>query len=100
VLREYEEKLKIARETGKGIIVRFQEKSNYKMAVNNYDCPHCGAYHGSKKEDKWNTKGTKIGQQYETPEDIKFMCNNIGYSWTEDIKCSNCGEIYSQSNGC
>jgi hypothetical protein len=65
----YEEKLKGAKETGKGIATRFQEKANYIMAKE-WKCPHC-----SSTDEK--TKSTP----YEIPEDIKFMCENGGYSW-------------------
>ena len=100
-MKTYEEALKLARETGNGVTARFQEKPTHKMA-RGFDCPHCGAYHGSKKENKWNTQGTQIGDRYETPEDIEFMCGNedSSYSWTEDMKCSDCGEMYCRSNGC
>lgn len=102
MLRQYEEKFKIARETGKGRVVRFQEKPAYTEAVNEYDCPHCGAEFGNHPNWGRTNKGGKIvdHNNYETPSDIEFMCNHVGYSWTEDCKCGNCGEMYSQSNGC
>lgn len=100
----YEEKLNKARKTGKGIVSRFQEKPNYKMAVGEgYDCPYCGAYHGYKMNgnkccyDKPCITNKDI---YEIPNDIKFMCEHGEYSWTEDCKCANCGKMYSQNDGC
>lgn len=97
----YEEKLQEARRTGEGIATRFQEEANYKMA-NGLDCPHCGAYHGYKKDDEGKIiyEKDKVSTPYEIPSDIEWMCNNTGYSWTEDVKCASCENDYSQSNGC
>ncbi|MFR0045462.1 MAG: hypothetical protein ACLRWO_02965 [Clostridium butyricum] len=102
---EYKDKLKNARKTGEGIISRFQEKANYKMAIREgYDCPHCGAYHGYKIDDSgepiYRLDKNVSHDIYETPSNIEFMCNHTGYSWTEDCECANCGKTYSQNNGC
>lgn len=91
-MKRYEEQLKLSRKTGKGIVKRFQEKASYKYAINGFDCPHCNAKFGGGK-----VLDIDI---YETPRDIEFMCNNTGYSWTEDCKCGKCDAMYSQSNGC
>ena len=98
----YEEKLVKARETGEGIATRFQENPNFKMVKSGFNCPHCGAYHGYKKDNEGNVihEKDKASKPYEIPEDIQWMCENTGYSWTEDCKCENCGNMYSQNNGC
>ena len=101
----YEEELKKARETGKGISAVFQEKSNYKNCTEkSFDCPHCGAYHGFKLDDNkdiiFEVPKETVSKTYELPKDIEWMCNHEGYSWHEDCKCSNCNEIYTQNNGC
>lgn len=98
----YQEELIESRKTGRGISVRFQESENHLPAINNYDCPYCGAKYGEPTGWEYSNKSKKIiiSDKYETPKDIEFMCNHIGYSWTEDCKCGNCGKIYSQHNGC
>ena len=93
----YKEKIKVAEETGMVSDIKFQEKATYKMA-NGFDCPHCNAYHGNGK-DKKSIVDDK--NNYVTSIDIEFMCKHEdSYSWTEDVKCGNCGKMYSQSNGC
>lgn len=101
----YNEKLKEARETGKGIATKFQEKANYTIAIGGgFDCPFCSAYHGYKLDDNKEIISTfpskVMSMPYELPTDIEWMCQNGGYSWHEDCKCSNCNHIYTQNNGC
>lgn len=98
---KYEEQIKKARETGEGIGSQFKEKSTHEMEKNDC-CPHCGAYNGYKKDEDGKViySKEKIGGVYEIPSDIEWMCNNTGYSWTEDCKCANCDKMYSQNNGC
>lgn len=99
----YSEEIKKARETKKGIARKFQENANYKLSTKGkFDCPHCGAYHGYKINDNEPDYNSivEIMDKYEIPSDIEYMCNNAGYSWIEDCKCANCGEMYSRNNGC
>ena len=96
-MKHYEEVLKKARITGKGYIhYKFKEKATYiksgDLIKDGYRCPHCKQYDIK--------KDVEVIDKYETPEDINFMINDVGYSWTEDCKCRLCGELYSQSNGC
>lgn len=100
---EYNKKIAEARQTKKGIVIKFQEKENYKLSPKGkYDCPHCGAYHGYKMNgDKPDySNGKEVVDRYEIPSDIIFMYKHPGYSWTKDCKCANCGKMYSCNNGC
>ena len=97
----YSEKIKQARERKWGIASKFQEKENYKMS-DSFNCSHCGAYHGYKmngNEPDYSLE-KKVVDHYEIPSDIEYMSNHVEYSWTEDCKCANCGELYSCHNGC
>lgn len=87
-MMNYEEKIKQAKETGKGIATRFQEAVNFTMAKE-WKCPHCGSMDEESKS-----------KPYEIAEDIKWMCENGGYSWHEDVKCKDCRQMYTQNNGC
>ncbi|MGL4571731.1 MAG: hypothetical protein ACRCVJ_11780 [Clostridium sp.] len=100
-MMDYKEKLKETRNTGKGIALKFKENETYINAISGWDCPHCGAYMGDHPDYYDTNKGkVLIVDTYEIPNDIKYMCEKIGYSWTEDCKCGNCGKLYSQNNGC
>lgn len=100
-MKKYKKILRKARRTGKGMIEKFQEKSNFPMAVKGC-CPHCGAEFGCVWEDGKPIKpSTQSKDIYETPRNIRFMCNAPGNSsWTEDCTCGNCGGRYSQNDGC
>lgn len=98
----YNKEIKKARLTCEGINLKFQEKENHKEAIDGFDCPYCKATLGCKMNGSkiiYNSP-KEIIDKYETSIDIKNMCEVTCYSWTEDCKCSNCGEMYSQHNGC
>lgn len=85
----------------KELIIEFKEQATYKMAINGFDCPHCGAAHGNHVNyGDTNNGRCKIIDKYEIPIDVEFMHKHTGYSWTEDCKCGNCGKMYSRGNGC
>lgn len=93
---DYKEILEKARKTGKGFANNnFKEKATYIksgcLIKNGYTCPHCQKHDGYMD---------KVLESYETPEDIEYMCNKGGYSWTEDRRCNLCGGLYSLDNGC
>jgi transposase-like protein len=99
-MKTVELELRVANETGTGILVRFQPKPNYTEAIGFY-CPHCMAYNGIKRCNGSVISPKRIGERYETESDISFMCNSKDrtYSWTEDLRCASCGKIFSLSNG-
>lgn len=86
-----------SRELGKGYALdKFQEEPTYTIGgdllKDGYRCPHC-------KKHNIN-KGAEVIKRYGTPNNIEFMFNHTGYSWTEDCRCALCGGLYSQKNGC
>ncbi|MEO2601105.1 hypothetical protein [Clostridium butyricum] len=91
---KYEDELKKSRETKKGMICdTFKENADYKEGIGEFGltCPNCN------DDDSFNDK---VGKIYETPWDIKYMCKNGEYMWTENCKCRKCNNMYSIHNGC
>lgn len=98
-MEDYKKQLNLAKKTGKGIACKFQQKPTYEEVVDGYKCPYCNAEYGEASNCEDGGKPI-VFDHYETPVDVEFMCNHVGYSWTEDCKCGNCGKMYSRGNGC
>lgn len=94
-MKTFEDVLRNARETGKGMVVQFKETANYEMYETYDACPHC------KKEISINNCAGGLDEnRYEIPDNLRAMTEETCYSWTEDQKCEYCGEFFSIMNGC
>lgn len=94
-MKTFEDVLRNARETGKGMVVQFKETANYEMYEKHDACPHCKKERSIKS---WS--GDLDKNRYETPDNIRAMTEETCYSWTEDRKCEHCGKFFSMTNGC
>ena len=77
----------------------YKDKPNYKMSKR-YDCPHCNSRFGNGIYGRKQYEDTTMTTSYEIFEDVKWMNENVGFSWTEDCICGNCGKWFSHNNGC